>query len=132
MTQTKTETEQLKAYIVFDEYGASEDGARIVFVKTPGEAKAIAASNLGIEFTEVRSDNCRRTPEYDEYAPGPVPFTRLVADGWGWFCEGCGYPLYKDTLEEGAIVTETCVKCRECVKRGEAASVKDEHDANED
>lgn len=76
---------QLKAYAVTDGY---EGYGGIVFAKRSVEARRIGAGDLGIDFDEVES--CRRQPDLDQYAPGPVPPLDLIAHGWWFECVHCG------------------------------------------
>lgn len=70
----------LKAYEVYD----GGDHWSIRFATNSATARREGASECGCEFNEV--DHCRRKPELDQYAPGPVPPGALIEMGWGYEC----------------------------------------------
>lgn len=73
----------LKAYQVSD---GDEHGV-VVFATNNATARREGGSELGLSFEEVGS--CRRTPEFDQYAPGPVPQLAMIDAGWWIECHGC-------------------------------------------
>jgi hypothetical protein len=72
-----------KAFIV-----DCDNGSQVYFAGTRGRAKAMAANEEGCGIVDVVS--CKRCPELDEYAPGPVPLGVLLKMGWWCECSGCG------------------------------------------
>lgn len=81
----------MKAYLVDCD---QENGAQLYFAETANQAKSHAANEEGIDYIEVTS--CRRKPEYDQYAPGPVPAKVLIEDGWWFECYGCSRHVSND------------------------------------
>lgn len=73
----------LRAYLcTADE---AED-TEIVFAATNGAARFPYAQRLDWDFRDVR---VRRAPEYDAYAPGPVPVSVMLDHGWRFECFEC-------------------------------------------
>ena len=105
----------MKAYSVQaatrgDQYG------EVVFANTAGKAKAAAMCELDCEWLDIIS--CRRAPQYDHFAPGPVPRKELLEDGWSWECGACFRRVYEDAevvwVGEEPCCNEACAKkCRE-------------------
>lgn len=75
---------QLKAYEVYD----GGDNWATVFATNGATARRKGASECECEFNEV--NHCRRKPELDQYAPGPVPPLAMIAMGWHYECGHCG------------------------------------------
>ena len=77
---------RLKAYQVSD--GA--DVTVIRFATSSAAARREGGNEIGCEWDGV--DSCARKPEYDQYAPGPVPARALIEAGWQFECRrhGCG------------------------------------------
>jgi hypothetical protein len=74
-----------KAYIVREDH---DGGGVVVFATNGATARRQGANELNMEFDEVSS--CTRSPEFDQYAPGPVPLHATLARGWWHTCSGCG------------------------------------------
>jgi hypothetical protein len=73
----------LRAYLcTADE---AED-TEIVFAATNGAARFPYARRLDWDFRDVK---VRRAPEYDAYAPGPVPVSVMLDHGWRFECFEC-------------------------------------------
>lgn len=85
----------LKAYQVSEPY---EGEAVVVFSRSSVEARRKGADALGTEFRGVES--CRRAPELDRYAPGPVPPMALLENGWWFQCVNCGTQVSMDSEED--------------------------------
>lgn len=65
-----------------------EEGcAVIVFAADEDGARQRGAAKLGVDDDEVEAPI--RAPEYDHYAPGPVPAMDLLHDGWWFECAHC-------------------------------------------
>jgi hypothetical protein len=77
--------DSLKAYMV-TEYG--EGHACVVFAVSGAPARRAGAAELGTDWDGV--EFCRRAPEFDAYAPGPVPQRALYDAGWWFECMHCG------------------------------------------
>lgn len=103
----------MKAYLVNCEW-LDEDNSRIRFADHSVTARREGACQLEVEFCDV---TCRRAPEFDEFAPGPVPMTVLIKHGWWMECMGCGIrvdddpydhdkdePLDLDPVDHGSVV----------------------------
>lgn len=82
----------LKAYEVRDDF---EGHCVIRFATNNATARREGAQELEIEWESV--EHCIRKPEFDAYAPGPVPPTVLITHGWWQECRECG-----TRVEEGA------------------------------
>lgn len=75
---------RLKAYQVSD----GNDGCCIYFAANSATARREGAAEIGVEWEDI--DYCNRKPEFDEYAPGPVPPLVLIDGGWWFECHKCG------------------------------------------
>ncbi|MBR8279755.1 hypothetical protein [Burkholderia vietnamiensis] len=115
----------LKAYQV--NVDADDVYSCVVFATNSATARREGASELGYEWDDVES--CRRRPNFDEYAPGPVPPRALIEDGWRFECHGCGTPVsdneYDDDgneIDPGAYVVrkQQVFCCQECLARDDA------------
>lgn len=74
----------MKAYVVRE----GQDGeCAIVFATNGAAARRLGANELNLEFDEVES--CKREPEFDQFAPGPVPLYATLGNGWWHTCSGC-------------------------------------------
>lgn len=73
----------LKAYMVTDTY---EGHASVEFAHHAVVARREGANELNTEFDAV---TCRRAPQFDHFAPGPVPRMALIEDGWWFECSNC-------------------------------------------
>ncbi|MCA0188094.1 MAG: hypothetical protein LCH90_19285 [Proteobacteria bacterium] len=74
----------LKAYSGQDNY---EGYGAVVFASGGAEARRKVASKLGCEWEDIAS--CRRSPEFDQYAPGPIQPMTLIEHGWWIECQHC-------------------------------------------
>lgn len=83
-------TATLKAYEVRDNY---EGHCVIEYATNNATARREGACALDIDWESVES--CRRAPQFDEFAPGPVPPLLLLQSGW-WF--GCSHCVKKVSL----------------------------------
>jgi hypothetical protein len=85
-------TKPLKAYQV-DHY---EEGSVIVFARHNVVARREGANELNTDFDGVAF--CRRAPQFDHYAPGPVPISAMIEAGWWWTCScrDCGTQVTED------------------------------------
>jgi len=88
----------LKAYTVHD----GGDHSVIRFAASNVVARREGANELGCEFNEV--DYCTRSPEFDAYAPGPVPPLVAIKHGWWFECRHCGQQV--NEYSEGPVIEE--------------------------
>ncbi|MCK9394173.1 MAG: hypothetical protein M0Q44_01100 [Methylobacter sp.] len=84
----------LKAFEVRDN---DEGHCTIQFATNSATARREGASELNVDWESVES--CRRKPEFDSYAPGPVPPLVLIAHGWHFECSEC-YRQVSDDMGE--------------------------------
>lgn len=84
----------MKAYVISD-----GEGACIEFADNNATARRHGARELGLESQEVES--CQRAPEFDQYAPGPVPLRATLAAGWWHYCTGCQTRFDQDERNYG-------------------------------
>lgn len=74
----------MKAFRVSNAY---EENAVIVFHTSNAAARRLGATALNEGFEDV---TCKRDPEFDQYAPGPVPWQMLIEKhGWWHSCWNC-------------------------------------------
>jgi hypothetical protein len=59
---------------------------------------------LKIEFADpqeyVRCNWAERAPQFDRYAPGPVPIAVLLSAGWWFECGYCGHRVSEDGCDD--------------------------------
>jgi hypothetical protein len=71
----------------------------LVFARTELRARILGAAQV-----ELRGEGAdfvaRRAPEFDAHAPGPVPHSAMLAEGWLFECAFCGHMVDKDGCEE--------------------------------
>lgn len=84
---------KLKAYTVHD----GGDHSVIRFALHNVVARREGANELDIQFDEV--DYCTRSPEFDQYAPGPVPPLVAIKYGWWFECRRCRCQVTEYTEE---------------------------------
>ena len=70
----------------------------IVFATNGATARRKGSAELDTAFEEVKS--CRRAPQFDQYAPGPVPALVLIDNGWWFECQECGRRVTSELSEE--------------------------------
>lgn len=124
----------LKAYEVHD----GDDGWCVTFATNSATARRKGANELNCDWEGV--EHCRRRPEFDRYAPGPVPAAAKIEAGWWYECFHCGRrvsnELHDDIEGEGldpadfSIVTHgsrvycshTCRAVEQAQTRGRTAA----------
>jgi hypothetical protein len=117
----------LKAYTVHD----GGDHSVIVFALHNVVARREGANELDCGFNEV--DYCTRSPEFDQYAPGPVPPLVAIEHGWWFECSCCGRKVDSDVCEAayddgedpdlfGAVADGRSVYCSQTCMQREFAS----------
>lgn len=85
MTADRTAPPALLAWEVYPESG--EQGCFVFAADRPGAVSA-GAAELGIALPAVES--VLRMPEFDGFAPGPIPLVALLAQGCEYECPVCG------------------------------------------
>jgi hypothetical protein len=75
----------IKAYKVIE---AGEGYGTIAFATNNATARRTGASELDVEWGDIES--CRRQPDMDQYAPGPIHPLTLIDHGWCFECSHCG------------------------------------------
>lgn len=112
----------LKAYQVSD----GNDGCCIRFATNGATARREGANELETDWSGI--DYCHRKPQFDQYAPGPVPDAVLLADGWCFECEGCYGHVSEDTEDKAFSAAGRPYCCAACMakdfatQRGRAAA----------
>lgn len=91
--RTMTKTAKLKAYEVRE---PDEGACVVVYAHNNVTARRLGASELNLSFEEVES--CTRQPQFDQFAPGPVPLSATLASGWWHTCTSCGCQFEKDGM----------------------------------
>ncbi|MDY8108278.1 hypothetical protein U0C82_03825 [Fulvimarina sp. 2208YS6-2-32] len=97
----------------------------IVFTRYRSERARADAIRKGarLDYGEAYYLEACRTRWADRYAPGPVPHSAMVAEGWWFDCAGCGMRIDSDAMWEhkldwrgvigaGDGYTYCCAKCR--------------------
>ena len=71
----------------------AEEFGEVVFA----EHRITASAQFCKEYGEdLGSISAKRAKQFDQYAPGPVPVSALLENGWHFECEGCGSMFNKD------------------------------------
>lgn len=86
-------SEPLLAYVV-----RGYENSVVRFAKSNVVARREGADELEEGFEEVES--CNRAPQFDQYAPGPVPVKALIEDGWWYGCAGCSQRVDNDSCDD--------------------------------
>lgn len=86
---------KLKAYQVSSGY----EDATIRFATNSATARRQGANEIGCDWQDI--DTCRRAPQYDQYAPGPIPPEVLIEEGWSYECRRhrCNNEVTRDVEE---------------------------------
>lgn len=88
-------SDKLKAYEVRD---SGEGYCVIQYATNSATARREGASKLDTDWDSIES--CVRKPEFDAYAPGPVPPMVMIEHGWWFECFHCGRRVSNDMSEE--------------------------------
>lgn len=86
---------RLKAYMVRE---PDEGHCVIRFATNNATARREGANELDLEWEDIES--CNRRPEFDCYAPGPVPPLVLIEHGWWFECHHCGRKIDEYMADE--------------------------------
>lgn len=89
----------MKAFLITDADGG-KDFSEIVFAEVFAVAKARVAKSLGVDEDVLL---CSHKPEFDQYAPGPVPCNVLFENGWKFECSQCLHELDSDGCYHCAV-----------------------------
>lgn len=99
----------LKAYVVTE---IAEDHGGVVFARFHAEARRKGANEFG--DGDWDSVECRRAPEFDQYAPGPISPLVLIEKGWWFECTDCSRTVNMDSifdLKLRPVVTQNHIYC---------------------
>lgn len=89
---------RLKAYEVRADDFDGGGSVVITFATNNATARREGAAKLDLEWHDI--DSCRRAPQFDQYAPGPVPPLVLIEHGWWFECGWCGAKVDADNEQE--------------------------------
>lgn len=120
--RTLQEAPALKAYSV-----QAEDCGCIRFAKSNVVARRQGANELDVEFEYVQS--CRRAPEFDHLAPGPVSNLELFNAGWQFFCDQCEL-RFAESVENGVFLCDECAQPDDGAGNGTASTLQTDDDAS--
>lgn len=99
-----------------------DDSACIVFARTELGASRLVRFQDGFDGYEPEYGERIRAPEFDHFAPGPVPLSALLEAGWRYECDWCSHTVDVDGCEECADPCSSCEKgeeaCSSCEKDG--------------
>lgn len=93
----------LKAYVIENVADDERRRSYVVFARN-GRAARRGAWIDDAEFVNIRA---RRKPEWDHYAPGPVPLRVRLDDGWWTECGGCARVLRYTSDRPAMVIDET-------------------------
>lgn len=98
----------LRAYTVHD----GDEGYAVVYARSSAAARRDGANELNCGFEDV--GYCRRAPEFDQYAPGPVPPRAQIENGNWWYeCMECTEHV-DDETPEPVYLGQFVFCCKEC------------------
>lgn len=89
------------AFVLRDGDDPAEDRTIVVFARDRAAARTAGARKLGLTPDEVHS--CRRAPELDQYAPGPVPALALIEHNWTFYCSYCEAAVEEGSSDEDGV-----------------------------
>jgi hypothetical protein len=92
---------KLLCFVVEDDDDVLELGSRFVFTTRERDARKIAAGEFSTDPGDP-SVILRRAPEFDRYAPGPVPPQALLDAGWWITCAECEHHVSDDGCDDCA------------------------------
>lgn len=108
----------LKAFCVTEE---PEGQSAVIFAKHNVVARRQGAQELNTEFDSV---SCRRAPNFDSFAPGPVPVEALLQAGWRF---ECGHCCKQVTAQDPHAIVDEHVYCgSECAQAATAEKNADD------
>lgn len=90
---------------VVDGNGDPED-TEIIFAKSSVEAKRRWSNEHGDGDRHIAGISAKRRPEWDSFAPGPVPYLELLDAGWWVECHGCGVRISGEDIGSSEPYTD--------------------------
>lgn len=94
----------------------SDECGCIRFAKSGAEARRLGAGEMDLEWGDIIS--CRRAPQFDHFAPGPVPDAELWKSGWTFLCCQCERCAYDDGRGKWIDHQPYCEDCASPQGRG--------------
>jgi hypothetical protein len=88
----------MKPLLAYEVREPGEGHCVIRFATSGAAARREGANELNCGFNEV--EHCLRKPQFDQYAPGPVPKTVLIEHGWWFECHHCSRRISEDMQQE--------------------------------
>lgn len=85
--------EKLLAFQIHD----GDDGWAIRFANSGVAARRQGAAEMGTDFESI--EHCKRAPAFDQCAPGPVPASALIENGWTIECSQCEREVSNDMFD---------------------------------
>lgn len=92
---------KLMCFVVTDDDDVLELGSKFLFTTREKDARKIAAGEFSADPDDP-SIKLRRAPEFDKYAPGPVPPQALLEHGWWITCAECDHRVSDDGCDDCA------------------------------
>ncbi|PHV25848.1 hypothetical protein CSQ93_21790 [Janthinobacterium sp. BJB426] len=88
----------MKPLLAYEVREPGEGHCVIRFASSSAAARREGANELDCGFNEV--EHCHRKPQFDQYAPGPVPHAVLIDHGWWFECHHCSRRVSEDMQQE--------------------------------
>lgn len=88
----------MKPLLAYEVREPGEGHCVIRFATSGAAARREGANELDCGFNEV--EHCLRRPQFDQYAPGPVPHAVLIEHGWWFECRHCGRRVTETMQQE--------------------------------
>lgn len=88
----------MKPLLSYEVREPGEGHCVIRFATSGAAARREGANELDCGFNEV--EHCLRRPQFDQYAPGPVPHAVLIEHGWWFECHHCSRRISEDMQQE--------------------------------
>lgn len=88
----------MKPLLAYEVREPDEGHCVITFATNGAAARREGANELDCGFGEV--EHCVRKPQFDQYAPGPVPHAVLIEHGWWFECQHCSRRVSEDMYQE--------------------------------
>lgn len=90
-----------------------DHGMEVAFAERAKDARQMRSGDTcDCGFIEIKA---HRAPEFDSYAPGPVPIEAMLKAGWNWSCMSCERYVYDDT--PGKVIVGEYVFCNEACRQ---------------
>ena len=88
----------MKPLLAYEVREPGEGHCAIRFATSGAAARREGANELDCGFNEI--EHCLRKPQFDQYAPGPVPHAVLIEHGWWFECNHCSQRISEDMQQE--------------------------------